>query len=40
MVAGRRTALLWHSAYARWQRGRAAERRLTVEALKARIAGG
>jgi hypothetical protein len=39
LVAGRRTALLWHSAYARWQRGRAAERRLAVDALKAQIAG-
>jgi hypothetical protein len=38
VVAGRRTALLWHTAYARWQRGLAAEHRLAVEALKARIA--
>jgi hypothetical protein len=37
-VAGRRTALLWHTAYARWQRGLAAEHRLAVEELKARIA--
>jgi hypothetical protein len=40
LVAGRRTALLWHSAYARWQRGRAAEHRLVADALKAQIAGG
>jgi hypothetical protein len=39
VVAGRRTALLWHTAYARWQRSLAAEHRLAVEALKARIAG-
>ena len=39
LVAGRRTALLWHSAYSRWQRGRAAGRSLAVEALKAQIAG-
>jgi cellulase (glycosyl hydrolase family 5) len=39
MVAGRRTALLWHRAYARWQRGRADQHRLAVEALKAQIAG-
>lgn len=39
LVAGRRTALLWHSAYSRWQRGRAAERSLAVEALKTQIAG-
>ena len=39
LLAGRRTALLWHSAYSRWQRGRAAERALAVEALKAQIAG-
>jgi hypothetical protein len=39
LLAGRRTALLWHRAYSRWQRGRAAERRLAVEALKAQIAG-
>jgi hypothetical protein len=39
LVAGRRTALLWHSAYARWQRDRAAERRLIVESLKKQIAG-
>ena len=38
LVAGRRTALLWHTAYGRWQRGRAAEHRLAVEGLKARIA--
>jgi hypothetical protein len=38
LVASRRTALVWHTAYARWQRGLAAERRLEVEALKARIA--
>ena len=40
LLAGRRTALLWHSAYARWQRDRAADQRLAVEALKAQIAGG
>ena len=40
LVAGRRTALLWHSAYSRWQRSRAAERQLAAEALKAQIAGG
>ena len=28
LVAGRRTVLLWHSAYSRWQRSRAAERQL------------
>ena len=39
VVAGRRTALLWHRAYSRWQRSRAAERRFAVESLKARIAG-
>jgi hypothetical protein len=39
LVAGRRTALLWHSAYARWQRSRAAERRVAVDALKTQIAG-
>jgi hypothetical protein len=38
LVAGRRTALLWHTAYARWQRGLAADHRLAVEDLKARIA--
>ena len=40
LVAGRRTALLWHRAYSRWQRSRAAERSVAVEALKAQIAGG
>ena len=40
LLAGRRTALLWHGAYARWQRDRAADQRLAVEALKAQIAGG
>jgi hypothetical protein len=35
VVAGRRTALLWHSAYSRWQRTLAG---LAVEALKAQIA--
>jgi hypothetical protein len=40
LLAGRRTALLWHSACSRWQRSRAAERRAAVEALKAQIAGG
>ncbi len=40
LVAGRRTALLWHTAYGRWQRGRAAGHRLAVEELKAQIAGG
>jgi len=39
LVAARRTSLLWHTAYSRWQRGRAAEHRLAVEGLKARIAG-
>ena len=39
LLAGRRTALLWHTAYSRWQRGRAAEHRLAVETLKAQIAG-
>ena len=39
LVAGRRTALLWHTAYSRWQRGRAAEHRVAVETLKAQIAG-
>jgi len=37
-VAARHTAVLWHSAYASWQRGLAAEHRLAVETLKARIA--
>ena len=40
LVAGRRTMLLWHSAYARWQRSRAAERKLAVDALRTQIAGG
>ena len=40
LLAGRRTALLWHGAYSRWQRSRAAESRLAAEALKAQIAGG
>ena len=39
LVAGRRTVLLWHSAYSRWQRSRAAERQVAVDALKAQIAG-
>jgi hypothetical protein len=39
LLAGRRTALLWHRGYARWQRGRAAEHSLAVAALKAQIAG-
>ena len=39
LVAGRRTALLWHTAWGRWQRGRAAERLAAAETLKARIAG-
>jgi hypothetical protein len=39
LVAGRRTALLWHTAYARWERERAEGHRLAVEALKAQIAG-
>ncbi|HMJ95220.1 MAG TPA: hypothetical protein VK486_05170 [Thermoleophilaceae bacterium] len=38
LVAGRRTALLWHTAYSRWQRQRAAGHRLAAEALKAQIA--
>ena len=38
LLAGRRTALLWHTAYSRWQRDRAAGHRLAVEALKAQIA--
>jgi hypothetical protein len=40
LVAGRRTVLFWHTAYARWQGERAAERRLAAEALKKQIAGG
>jgi hypothetical protein len=40
LVAGRRTALFWHSAYARWQRERAAEGRIAIESLKMQIAGG
>jgi hypothetical protein len=39
-VAGARTALLWHTAYSRWQRNRSAQHRLAVEALKTEIAGG
>ncbi len=39
LLAGRRTALLWHTAYSRWQRGRAAGHRVAVETLKAQIAG-
>jgi hypothetical protein len=39
LVAGRRTALLWHTAYSRWQRERAAGHRLAADALKAQIAG-
>jgi hypothetical protein len=38
LVAGRRTALLWHTAYSRWQRNRAASHRLAAETLKAQIA--
>ena len=38
LVAGRRTALLWHTAYSRWERGRAEGHRAEAEALKARIA--
>jgi hypothetical protein len=38
LVAGRRTALLWHTAYARWERDRAEDHRLAAEALKAQIA--
>jgi hypothetical protein len=39
-VAGARTALLWHTAYSRWQRNRAEQHRLAAETLKAQIAGG
>ena len=39
LVAGRRATLLWHRAYSRELRGRAAERSSAVEALKAQIAG-
>jgi len=38
VVAGRRTAQLWHSAHSRWQRSLAAEHRV-IEALKRQIAG-
>jgi hypothetical protein len=38
LVAGRRTALLWHTAYSRWQRDRAGLHRLAADVLKARIA--
>jgi hypothetical protein len=40
VVAGRRTALLWHSAMANWWRARAAEHAAAVTELKQRIAGG
>ena len=39
LVAGRRTALLWHTAYGRWQRDRSAQHRLAADALKVQIAG-
>ncbi|HEV7845003.1 MAG TPA: hypothetical protein VGO83_01995 [Thermoleophilaceae bacterium] len=39
LLAGRHTALLWHTAVARWQRDRAAERGRVVAALERRIAG-
>jgi hypothetical protein len=39
LVAGRRTALLWHTAYGRWQRERAAQHRFAVALLKGQIAG-
>ena len=39
LLAGRRTVLLWHTAYARWQRGRVEGHRLAAEALKIQIAG-
>jgi hypothetical protein len=39
VVAGRRTALLWHRAVADWRRARAAEHAAAVAELKARIAG-
>jgi hypothetical protein len=39
LMAGRRTALFWHRAYSRWQRGRAAAHRAAAETLKAQIAG-
>jgi hypothetical protein len=38
LVAGRRTALLWHTAYSRWERNRSALHRLAAENLKAQIA--
>ncbi len=38
-VAGARTALLWHTAYSRWQRNRSAQHRLAAETLKGQIAG-
>jgi hypothetical protein len=40
LVAGRRTALLWHSAFVRWHKGRAAERELATQALQYQIAAG
>jgi hypothetical protein len=39
VVAGRRAALLWHSALADWRRARAAEHAAAVSQLKQRIAG-
>jgi hypothetical protein len=40
LVAGRRTALLWHTAIGRYQRERAAQHVAIAAALKQRIAGG
>jgi hypothetical protein len=40
LVAARRATLLWHRAYARELRDRAAERSRAVASLKAQIAGG
>ena len=40
LLAGRRAVLLWDTAIARWQRGRAYEHAVAVQLLKERIAGG
>jgi hypothetical protein len=40
LVAGRRTALLWHSAFRRYERERAYQRAAAAHALKQQIAGG
>lgn len=40
LLAGRRTALLWHTAFGRWRRERAELHALVVADLKRKIAGG